>query len=278
MHAAIGSTIALFIFALAAWAAPEGNPGEYAGLYLTLSTLLFALISGFFLSKLYNRYHRIRELIATEDAYWLALYETSTLFGKRFSKKMADHIDKYYISAFDYHVAHSYYPGIEHIHEVYKLLAIIPKGKAKQIEQAYDEMVVFLSVIEESRYKASMLAKERLHPFHWILMSIFGGLTIGSLFALYVPMLHTQVITVLLSTSIVTLLLTLRDLELLRVGGKMVLVESGQEIFEVMGRDRYYHQHHLKAKTAAIPGHVTQYRLGHHNPGEKPKVKVVSVK
>ena len=67
-----------------------------------------------------------------------------------------------------------------------------------------------------------------------------------------------------------------RDLQNFMLGGKRLLEESGQEVFEYMGKPRYYHQMHLENGINKVPANVKMYRLGSHEPGaEEFKIKTV---
>jgi len=83
--------------------------------------------------------------------------------------------------------------------------------------------------------------------------------------------------TVLLSTTLVLVLLIMRDLQNLRLSGQIMAEESGQEIFEFIGKLRYYNEHNIKAGIIKIPGHVEKYRLGQHKPGDKFDIKIVGL-
>ena len=60
-----------------------------------------------------------------------------------------------------------------------------------------------------------------------------------------VPALYSRVVTVLLSTVLVLVLLMLRDLQNLMHGGQNLLEESGQEVFEIIGKPRYYNKKYV---------------------------------
>jgi len=79
---------------------------------------------------------------------------------------------------------------------------------------------------------------------------------------------------VMLSTILVLIILLIRDLKNLRLGGKLMLIESGQEVFENMGMLRYYNHAILDKGAINIPPYVKTYRVGYHKPYEKPKIKV----
>src|SRR3989344_3164975 len=98
IHATKGSFVAFSIFTIAAYFIPGAGSSSEVELILTISTFLFAIILGFYLSRLNTRYDKIRELIASEDSRWLTIYEQSAFMGHGFQDRVRDIIDKYYIS------------------------------------------------------------------------------------------------------------------------------------------------------------------------------------
>lgn len=59
-------------------------------LIITVSTFLFAILAGFFISRLNNRYDKIRELTSSEDASLLSLYYSSKIYGDKFAGEMRE--------------------------------------------------------------------------------------------------------------------------------------------------------------------------------------------
>jgi len=268
IHAVKGSVIALFIFLIAVIVIPGHGPSREVEIIVTISTFLFAILAGFFISRLNSRYDRIREYIATEDALWLTLFQTSKLYGKEFNDKMRELIDKYYILAFDYsnYNEHWYKPTACVFFNVYDLLN--EYGKYRK-EASYQVMLNHLEKIEQNRNKGAVLTAEKVTTGHWMILISLVVIIIYSVFYLKVPMFYSQVITVLLSTILVLVLLLIRDLQNLRLGGKALIVDSGQEIFEFIGRLRYYNVKFLRNKTHEVPEDVKEYRVGIHKPGIK---------
>jgi hypothetical protein len=84
------------------------------------------------------------------------------------------------------------------------------------------------------------------------------------------------VIVVLFSTALVLVLLLIRDLQNLMLGGNSLLEESGQEVFEMIGKTRYYNKYFVNKGISRLPASVKEYRLGMHRPGaEKLEIRTV---
>lgn len=275
-HAIQGGLLSFIIFSIAVILAPFGYSVGPFEIILTASTFLFAILAGFYLSRLNSRYDDTREIVAEEDAAWLSLYRTSVLFGSRFRNTLRELIDKYYVVAYDHDLGNYYKHNAEYCDKIYGELnkLKLPKdGKAFLVLSYFIEV---LNQIEISRNKSSVITTEKISKGQWLSLILLGSIIIFSLFSLRTPDFYSQTSTVLLSTTLILVLLILRDLKNYRLGGTALLDESGEEIFDSMGKLRYYNKKYLDEGTVKVPKYVKKYRLGLHKPGEKPKIKIVN--
>ena len=275
LHAIKGSAIVFVILVGLVFLLPGRGPDNKVELMLTVATFLFSILAGFFMSRLNSRYNEVRELLAIEDARWLSLYKMSRFYGRNISEGLSDLIDKYYIIIFDFEIGEYYKRSARYFLAVYDELE---KYKEYRADSTFAGLLDHLTVIEEQRNRSSELAREKLTKGQWSVLLFLYCIIAFSLFYLKVPELYSQIITVLLLTALALVLLLIRDLQNLRLLGKMVMVESGQEVLEFIGRMRYYNQRFLKNGSIDIPKYVKKYRLGLHRPGEESKFKVVERK
>lgn len=273
-----GVLIALVLAIVAVIFIPVQEAGEDVTTILTISTFLFAIIAGFFIARLNKRYDSMREFTADEDSYFLSLFKTSKFFGPKIENKIKQHIDDYYVIVNDYELG-SYKPSAEHLHAIYDELNKVELSKmGGKAQQSFDGMLDYISKIEVSRNKSSVIFEEKLSLGQWLIMIILTGIIVYSQFVLRVPELYSHIITVLLTSVLVLILLMMRDLQKFRLNGELLLTESGEEIFDFIKKPRYYHQKYIREGTTKVPSFVKEYRLGTHEIGEKPKIKLVKNK
>jgi len=277
IHAVRGSFIACCVFILAVIFLPEREPLQNVELILTVSTFLFAILAGFFLSRLNARYDKIISFISDEDSYWLSFYRASFVIGGKFVDKVRDEMDKYYIAAYDSEVGNYYYKQTtQNLENVYMELYKLKLSASSKDAEVFQVMLNCLSEIEIARNQSSVSTRERLTAGHWLVLLLLAFIIVFFMFFLDLPQPYSQALTVLLSTVLVLVLLIIRDLQNLKLGGYALSIESGQEVFESIGKLRYYPQSLIKDGTVDIPKNVKKYRVGLHNPGEKFKIKVVN--
>lgn len=273
IDAITGSIISIFLFAPLAVYVQGIGPTPTIETILTVSSFLFAILAGFFISRLNARYNEIRELISNEDAYFFSLFKTAKIFGGKFAGKIADTIDKYYIISFESELDNYYKSTAPHLGNMYEILYEI---KEKSDNSTYAIMLSILSSIETVRNKNSIIAKEKITVSQWMVLVCLTVIILFCLFYLNTNQIFFQFLVVIVSAMLILILLTIRDLQNLRLGGKiMSVLESGQEVLESMGKLRYYNQKLVDKGIMRIPKGVKKYRLGLHEPGKKIKVKIV---
>lgn len=273
-----GGAISLILFVVAVLLF-EGKGGEINDVewILTISTFLFAILAGFFISRAVARLGEIRKNIGAEDALFLSLYKTAQGVGGGAEKKIVDLIDKYYVITYDNDTSNYYKPTIPYFLRIWDGVAKLRKGN---IPSSYEQqLLVILANIESCRNLTSTIDKEKVGKGQWIILFILSMIILICLFYIKTGTIFSNVTTVLLSTSLVMILLILRDLQNLKFGeADLSLEESGQEVLEVMGKLRYYNQKYFQMRSRKIPKNVKRFRLGLHKPGGKLNIRIVENK
>lgn len=277
INAMRGSLLALSVFILLVLFLPVQPAPDQVTVVLTVSTFLFAILAGLFITRLNSRYINLRDLVALEDASFLALYKTSTCINKQFSNKIRDIIDRYYIRALEIEFGFWYKQTAKQFLALYEEIGKLNIKNFRQ-QGALDEIFDLLTQLEEVRNKTVTVAQEKLTKGQWSVLIFLALIMIISIFSLKVNEFYSQLTTVLLSTIMALVLLIIRDLQKLRLFTSELLVESGEEVLEYIGKLRYYNQTHIKNGDIKIPEYVKKYRLGLHEPGEKIRLKTVIVK
>jgi hypothetical protein len=276
IHAATGAFVSLIVFSIAVIYIPGVGPSAEVQNILTVSTFLFAIIAGFFIARLGSRYNEVRKSIAEEDALFLSVYQLSKAYGEKFTSKIRDLVDRYYVLAYDKTIGSVYKENAPTFLNIWdNIIKIGPKKN----QQVYEQLLGNMTALEKSRNTSSGTQTERLHGGQWFLLLILSGIVLFSIFYLKTPTLYSQIIAVLLSTALVLVLLILRDLENFMLGGESLLEESGQEVLEFIGKKRYYNKWNLKAGVNKPPKDLKEYREGYHKPGStKLDIKLVKRK
>jgi len=278
IHSFKGGIIFLILFSLLVFYIPViSYPLENVKIILTVSTFLFAILAGFFISRLSSRYSLLREGYSYEDAELLTFYKLSEFLGEGFIKKITEILDKYYITVFDFIATGDSYKKTN----LYFFLLYNEIRKIRiniKNEVILSKMLDCLRSLERYRNKTSELIKDKLTWGQWFILFFLSLIIISCIFYLRENFIYSNVTTVLLSTSIVLVLLIMRDIQNLNISKDPIGVETAAEAFDYMNKLRYYHMRHLKSGYIKVPKYIKKYRLGLHKPGEKYKIKIISKK
>tara|TARA_Y100000310_G_C20676511_1_gene813393 strand:+ start:1337 stop:2197 length:861 start_codon:yes stop_codon:yes gene_type:complete len=275
INASKGGVIAFFVFLIATYIIPTGFNIEGIDIILTISTFLFAIYSGFFMSRLNDRYEDIEGYYTSEDAKLLSFSRDSLSISKKLGNKVKEILDEYYILVFDLYDTERYYKGTAKAFvRLYDMLSTV--NKKKLTEEPFDDMYVLLSEIEENRNKAAEELSKEISKGQWASLIVLGSTIIVSIFLLRTDAIIFLILSALFSSVVIIILLTMRDLENLKLGGHSIAQESAHDNLDFMGLLRYYNAERLNKEDWKIPSNIKEYRLGMHKPGaEKFKIKVV---
>lgn len=258
IHAIKGTLIAMIPITLIIVFVPE--PARVSGVEttLTVSTFIFAILAGFYLSRSNNRYDNMREVTAAEDALWLSFYHTSIIYGKSFQSKIREILDQYYIISVEVELGKNYLLTEKYFEEIFSLVTSIKYKQDGKKENIIDDMVVMLLEIEKNRNAASVISKEKMGVGQWMIMIVLSLVIFGTLFFFKVSEPFSMITTILFACSLVLVLLVTRDLQSFRLGGKLTLFESAQEVLESLGKMRYYSDNNIP-ELHTIPDYVREY-------------------
>jgi len=255
-----GVLIAFIIFVILTVALPEFIPLQDIGLLLTVTTFLFGILSGFFITNRWGRYTNLKTLLTNETGYLIGTYKLSTMISEKFAKKIADLIDEYLIQAFRYEIYEYHEKTEEYFYKIFEPFKRL-KLKNKKETAVFNKVTDILKTSITDREEIFFLAKDRMPSFLYYVLWILATITIFSLFNLRKYTLTSSIITVLLSTSIVLVILVLRELDKLRWEEDILAFRIFFRVFDAIGKLRFYPDVSIKYGRIEEPKNI-DYRLG----------------
>lgn len=145
--------------------------------FLTISTFLFSIFTGFFISRQGTRYMTIREKIANFDGNMSAIYRGSGHLGVDIQNKIGEIIKKHYEAiienkAWDYHFTHKS-STITSIHGILE-----ESLKDQALTSLKNDIVIRITTalhdVQLIRKNMVALYQERTPFFQWLLIGILG--------------------------------------------------------------------------------------------------------
>ena len=146
-------------------------------IFLTVSTFLFAIFAGFFMSRQGRRYSAIREHIAQFDGAMSFVYRSSGHISKQLQKQIGSIIKKHYLRetkahTWDYNFMHKT-TTLTDIH-----IALEKAANNKKLlslkNLALSRILAAMAQMQTSRKSLVSLHQERIPFFQWLLLYILA--------------------------------------------------------------------------------------------------------
>ena len=209
-----------------------------------------------------SRASNLRDSLANETSRIVSLFKYSKFFGETFSRKITERIDGYTIATlrnYDH-----YEVGREFLYEIYEDLKNI--AITTEIQKTYlSSCLTTLNEFESMHEKIEALTSEKMLFAMKLANYALAGLLIFLLF-LNRGNIFTDILFVMLSTVIIFILLIIEDYESLNIGDYTANVSNSEQIFDLIGKERYY-SYSILGRISLEKGRI--YRIGIYNPKSK---------
>jgi hypothetical protein len=260
-------TILVFWFVKFGLAFPNGNL-ETVGVILTVSSILFGFLAGFFISQLWTRYASIRELQSMRSSAGLNMIRYASHFfsSKRFQQDFKTRVEKAAVidEILEWDETHIEIPLFRDIETSFKHIRI----KNMKEQEYFGNLIDAYNQLIETTVKEDTLGKERLLPSQWFMIIVLSVIMIFSL--LFVDIIEPlyRIILFVFPIIMTMALLTMYDLDTLRWSKEAVSLEPNERLFDAIGRQRFY----LKKKKTYISPYIRHYRTEDNLTGELKRI------
>ena len=211
-------------------------------IFLTISTFLFAILTGFFISRQNNRYNQIREQVAVFDGNISAIYRSFGALGADAQKNAGVIISTHYNTIlekkrWDWHFKHKS-TTITDLGELLRK-TVGDKKCPTFLSQAVNHMIGSLDSLQISRKKMVSLQLERMPIVERFLVIFLAGILVFSL--MLIPsesMLFGAFMKGVFGTLITLIVLLLFQLDSLRLFEGTIGESSANDILNIMAGKR----------------------------------------
>lgn len=209
---------------------------DTGGLLLTISSFLFAIFTGFFMSRQSERYSAIREYIADFDGSLTALYRNFGHLSKDLQDRAADIIRRHYEAivknkAWDWHFVNKS-NTITSLHGVLDDTAPIDTSHALKA-QAVEGVRIALDRLQVVRKNMVTLHVERIPHFQWTLIYILAAILLTSISGIP-SSIFGSVLKGAFGTSVLLILMLLNDFDRLKFFEGAIGTSSAQDILGIL--------------------------------------------
>ncbi len=252
--------IAPIILILLPFILPKFNIQIDLSTFLTVVSLLFAILAGFFIAGATSNYLRLQELISKEDSMVVSLYHLARKIDPQAGERMADTVERYTIKSLDYelldYVAHTE-------DELKEILAEIDRVEAKNetgyaLMQPLHQIKSEMFAIHQEMYLSTQTITG---PHHWTILIALAGMTIFMLLELRVPgdFLVSTLIAIL-SYAVYQILFLIYELDSNLFFARKLGFKNAQQVFLGINKLRYYPAYAIENRFIKNP--IKPYRVG----------------
>lgn len=226
---------------------------------LTIVSLLFAVLVGFFIAAATTDYLRLQTLISDANADLMGIFSLGKLINPPLATKIADAIDKYLIAILDFPFL-AWVPNTKNEYEeLTKIVKEINPTDEKGLA-LFPYLITAKGNLNRTNQEITLAAKKIISPKHWFilisLVTLMGTLLLSLrngqwLFSLIIGVILFAIYQIL------TLLHQIDDNEFL---ADKLSYRNPQEVFQAIGKMQYYPERTIKNRWVKIP--KESYRIG----------------
>ncbi|MFH1235625.1 MAG: hypothetical protein V1685_01655 [Parcubacteria group bacterium] len=226
------------------------------GVILSIASILFGLLAGFFFSEQWTRYTEIRSLQSERSSAGLMLITAAKHFfsNEKFKKDFTERMERTAVAdeCINWDEGDFEEP---YYYETLKSFELINVDNQKDA-QYFSAMLGYNHTYAMNTVKLDVLYQERLSIIEWLLFFFLTAIIVVSVLLLDVSHMLYSIIVLTFPGVIFLTLSIIYDLNTLNWGRNLITLEPNQVIFDALGVQRFY----MKRNVKYIPHGLTQYR------------------
>jgi hypothetical protein len=228
--------ISFFAFISLYYFIPSG--GNIDKTFITISTFVFTIFTGFFISRQGNRYSEIRKSVSNIDGNFSSIYRSYGHMGNETQEKAGQIIKIYYKNileskVWNFNLTHK----TTTLTELHKLLETVAQGSLSPISNAaVARIMLCLGNIQIERKNLVAMCEERIPLFQWITTYFLSFTLLFTLFTA-IPsnnLISESFIKAVFSTSIIIILILLKQLDKLELFEGIIGEHSARDVIEII--------------------------------------------
>lgn len=217
-----------------------GELQDLLSLALSVTSILFGLLIGFFLTQMWNKYTSIREYSAVMKSGMLSMIrnfkrlENKPEFKNNFEEKAEKALIAFILASWD-----NLHEEDEYFDNFFSSIDYVKVDDTKSSE-IYSSLLDAQGKVQEARIRLNSLGKEHLAPIEWVILYTLSLIIVVSTFMLRDGSLFFNFLASTLPPLVVLTLLTLDNLDDLRWGHEIVSFEPAQSSLKAIGKEPFY--------------------------------------
>lgn len=206
---------------------------------LTVVSLVFAILAGFFIATATTNYLRLQSLISGEDSCLINIFNLTKVIQPSSVEKMRQVIDYYSTRTLDFYIKDYVNATQREFREILKTVDELEPQNEKGLEllqNLYNKRDEFL----KNRQEINLAAQNVVMFQHWVILGFLAALIIGLLLAMGNGSFLFSFITILLSLATYLILSLLYDIDNNTFLEEQLAYQNSQIIFTELGTLKYF--------------------------------------
>ena len=210
--------------------------------FLTISTFLFTIFTGFFISRQGARYSKLRETVAALDGKFTNIYRVSGHIGAVLQTDLGKVITEHYqrvveTGLWDYHFTHKS-STITSMHNLLDRDA--SDEKLSNIKnQSLGAIIKSLGDAQDLRKQMVALREERIPHFQWVLIYFFMVILLATVASLgSYGQFFPAILKAAFAVSVVSVIIILHKLDSLRLFEGTIGEHSAQDVLGIINGEK----------------------------------------
>ena len=205
-----------------------------SGIFITISTFLFAILAGFFISRQSSRYSELRTIISEFDGNMSALYRSFGFFGEA-QKEAGRIIAAYYRAILENHRWDWHFTRKSTtITDLNRLFATLETGGKGVLQATVVHMSASLDALQIARKKMVGLHIERIPLLEKVLISFLAFLLVFSLLLAPSAGLLGSILKGVFGIVVVLVVVLLRELDDLKLFEGTLGENSARDVVDII--------------------------------------------
>lgn len=207
--------------------------------FLSISTFLFSIFTGFFISRQASRFNKVRETVASFDGKLTSFYRSSGHIDLKMQKESGAIITKHYTEMleskqWDYHFSEHKTTTITSLHGLFD--KYIGEEKISNLKnQSVGAMMKGLAACQDFRKQIVALREEKIPRLQWMLIYFFMIMLIITVLGIHsLGLFFGSLLKAAFIVSIASVVLILRKLDALRFSEAIMGQHSANDVVDII--------------------------------------------
>lgn len=205
-----GVILALFGFLFAIYVPGKGS-SNYVSTALSIASLIYSILIGFFISSAKDKLTKINEALKEHEGNLLFTYQLMDAFGEHAKNEVRNLIDTYLMDQLDYYLNDFKYSNKSFMKYFKYLVNLKPQNSIE--EMTYSSMQSSLADTTKQRKIVESLVNEKLSFLEWFSIYSLLGFIIFTIFYFNTGNTASVIATVIISLSAISLTYVLYQID-----------------------------------------------------------------